>query len=89
MNKTELVTQLATATGTTKTQSLEFLNAFTNTVSSTMKKDDVRLVGFGTFTAVERKARKGRNPQTGETIQIEAKTVPVFRPGKTLKDTVQ
>ena len=50
------------------------------------KKDGVKLVGFGTFATTKRSARTGRNPQTGETIKIPARTVPVFRPGSALKD---
>jgi DNA-binding protein HU-beta len=52
------------------------------------KKDGVKLVGFGTFTTSKRKARTGRNPQTGEAIKIPARTVPVFRPGTILKEAV-
>ena len=54
-----------------------------------MKKDNVRLVGFGTWSAVKRKARIGRNPQTGEEIKIAARKVPVFRPGKDLKSKIK
>lgn len=53
------------------------------------KKDGVKLVGFGTFSVSARKARVGRNPQTGEEIQIPARKVPVFRPGKELKESVR
>ncbi len=89
MNKAELVEALAYQTKTTKAASEQWLNAFTTTVSKNMKKDDVRLVGFGTFTSVKRKARKGRNPQTGEEIKIAARRVPVFRPGKELRTKVK
>ena len=62
------------------------LSAFTETVEKNIKKKDgVRLVGFGTFTISKRKARVGRNPQTGEELKIPARTVPVFRPGTALK----
>jgi DNA-binding protein HU-beta len=53
------------------------------------KKDVVTLVGFGTFAVRKRKARNGRNPQTGEKIKIKARTVPIFRPGKALKEAVK
>ena len=86
MNKSELVEALAQTTGTTKTASEAWLNAFTDTVCKKLKKEDVRLSGFGTFASVKRKARKGRNPQTGEQIKIAAKRVPVFRASKLLKD---
>ncbi len=89
MNKAELVEALSKSTDTTKTASEEWLNAFTTVVSKAMKKDDVRLVGFGTFKTVKRAARKGRNPQTGEEIKIKATKVPVFRPGKELRSKVK
>ena len=89
MNKAELVEALSKSTDTTKTASEEWLNAFTTVVSKAMKKDDLRLVGFGTFKTVKRAARKGRNPQTGEEIKIKATKVPVFRPGKELRSKVK
>ena len=89
MNKAELVEALSKSTDTTKTASEEWLNAFTTVVSKAMKKDDVRLVGFGTFKTVKRAARKGRNPQTGEEIKIKATKVPVFRPVKELRSKVK
>ena len=61
-----------------------------DTITKALKKNDtVTLVGFGTFKVDKRKARKGRNPQTGETIKIKAKKVPKFVAGKTLKDAVK
>ena len=89
MNKAELVEALATQTKETKVSCETWLNAFTAIVSKTMKKDDVRLVGFGTFSAVKRKARLGRNPQTGAEIKIPARRVPVFKAGKDLKAKVK
>ncbi len=89
MNKAELVEAIAYQTKTTKALAEQYLNSFTTIVSKTMKRDDVRLVGFGTFTSVKRKARKGRNPQTGEEIKISARKVPVFRAGKELKSKVR
>lgn len=89
MNKAELIEQMAKLTKGTKAESARWLDAFTDIVSKNMKRNDVRLVGFGTFTATKRKARTGRNPQTGEAIKISARKVPVFRPGKDLKDRVK
>ena len=90
MNRAELVEALSTEMNTTKESCEQFLNAFVGTVEKNIKKGDgVKLVGFGTFTTSKRKARIGRNPQTGEQIKIPARTVPVFRPGAELKSKVQ
>ena len=90
MNKAELVEALAKVTQLTKADTERTLDAFIDVVNKNIKKKDgVKLVGFGTFTASNRKARVGRNPQTGEEIQIPARKVPVFRPGKELKDSVR
>ena len=90
MNRAELIEALATEMNTTKASCEQFLNAFVGTVEKNIKKNDgVKLVGFGTFTTSKRKARIGRNPQTGEQIKIPARTVPVFRPGAELKSKVQ
>jgi DNA-binding protein HU-beta len=65
------------------------LEAFLKTVGKALKKgDSVTLIGFGTFKVVKTAARKGRNPQTGETIQIASAKIPSFKPGKALKDSV-
>jgi DNA-binding protein HU-beta len=89
MNRAELIDEMAKATGQTKADSERWLSAFISTVTKNMKKKDgVKLVGFGTFVTAKRKARTGRNPQTGETIKIPARTVPVFRPGAALKENV-
>lgn len=89
MNRSELVDAIAQQTGATKADTDRMLNSFLDIVEKNIKKKDgVRLVGFGTFTVSKRKARVGRNPQTGEEIKIPARTVPVFRPGTGLKDTV-
>jgi DNA-binding protein HU-beta len=89
MNRQELVDQLAAQTKNTKTNCEEWLSAFINVVSKNIHKDDgVKLVGFGTFTVSKRKARTGRNPQTGKAIKIPARTVPVFRAGRELKQKV-
>ena len=90
MNKAELVEAMAKVTQLTKADTERSLDAFIDVVNKNIKKKDgVKLVGFGTFTASNRKARVGRNPQTGEEIQIPARKVPVFRPGKELKDSVR
>jgi DNA-binding protein HU-beta len=90
MNKAELVEAIAKVTQLTKADTERTLDAFIDVVSKNVKKKDgVKLVGFGTFAVSNRKARVGRNPQTGEEIQIPARKVPVFRPGKELKDAVR
>lgn len=90
MNKAELVEAMAKVTGATKADTEKSLDAFIEVVTKNIKKKDgVKLVGFGTFSVSSRKARMGRNPQTGEEIQIPARKVPVFRPGKELKESVK
>lgn len=89
MNKAELVAEIAKNTGLTKVDSDRVVEAFLNAIATTLKKgDDVRLVGFGTFSVSERKATEGRNPRTGETIKIAACKQPKFKAGKTLKDAL-
>ncbi|MCT4612684.1 MAG: HU family DNA-binding protein [Clostridia bacterium] len=89
MNKAELVAAMAAETGLTKKDAERALKAFEGAVASELaKKGKVQLVGFGTFDVTERKARKGRNPQTGAEIKIPASTVPRFKAGKALKDAV-
>lgn len=90
MNKTELVSSVAEIAGVSKKDTEQVLNAFFNTVQKTLKQDDkVQIPGFGTFEVRERTARTGRNPHTGETIEISAAKVPAFKPGKGLKDAIQ
>ncbi len=89
MNKTELIEAMAKETGLSKAQTEKALKAFTATVTKELKKKGkVQLVGFGTFETSKRKARKGKNPQTGEAIKIPAAVVPKFKAGKALKDVV-
>lgn len=90
MTKAELVEQMAKDAEITKVAAAAALNSFTTSVTKALKKKNgkVTLVGFGTFAKVRRKARKGRNPQTGEQIKIKAANVVKFRPGKKLKDAV-
>lgn len=90
MNKVELVAAIADKAGITKADAERALNAFTETVADTLKKgEQIALVGFGTFGVVERAAREGRNPTTGETIKIAAKKAPKFTAGKALKEAAE
>lgn len=90
MNKGDLVSAMAEVTGMTKKDTTAAVDAFIEVVSETLEKgEDVALVGFGTFKVKERAARKGRNPQTGEEIDIPASNVVSFKVGKTLKDAVK
>ena len=90
MNKQELIGQVADSTGLSRGDALRAVEAVFDTISAALKRgDEVRLVGFGTFTCSRRKASTGRNPRTGEPMQIKATSQPKFRPGKVLKDAVQ
>ena len=87
MNKTELVAAMAEQTNLSKKDAEAALKAFIDVVSDELKKGEkVQLVGFGTFEVSERAAREGRNPQTGETMEIKASKTPKFKAGKALKD---
>ena len=89
MNRTELVAAMAEKTQLSKKDADLALKAFIDVVSEEMQKGEkVQLVGFGTFEVSERAAREGRNPQTGETMKIEACKAPKFKAGKALKDAV-
>ena len=89
MNKTELINAVAETSGLTKKDSEVALNAILDTIQNAMKSGDkVQLVGFGSFEVKERAARKGRNPRTGQDIEIPASKNPVFKAGKALKDAV-
>ncbi len=89
MNKTELIVAMADQAGISRKDAEKALKAFTDVVADELKKGGkVQLVGFGTFEVSERAAREGRNPQTKETIQIEASKAPKFKAGKALKDMV-
>ncbi|RMG46155.1 MAG: HU family DNA-binding protein [Acidobacteria bacterium] len=90
MNKSELVAYVAKNAGLTKAAAEKAVDAFTDAVTRSLKKGDkVALVGFGTFSVAKRKARKGRNPATGEPMRIPATKVPRFTAGKKLKDAVR
>ena len=89
MNKAELAEEVSTETGLTKAASGRVVSGITDAITDALARGErVTLVGFGTFQAVARKARRGRNPQTGETIQIPAKRVPKFKAGKNLREVV-
>ena len=90
MTKAEIIEKMATDTGISKTAATAALNSFLDSVTKALKKKDgkVTLVGFGTFAKTRRKARKGRNPQTGEVIKIKAGNVVKFRPGKKFKESL-
>lgn len=87
MNKTELVAAVAEQGEVSKKDAEKVLKAFVDVVTEELKKGEkVQLVGFGTFEVSERAAREGRNPQTGETMEIKASKTPKFKAGKALKD---
>ena len=90
MNKAELIDAVAAATDLPKASAGRALDAVLENITEALKKDDqVVLVGFGTFSVKDRAARTGRNPQTGQEIQIAAANVPAFVAGKALKDSVK
>ena len=90
MTKSELVEQMAKDAGITKAAANAVLNSFINNITKELKKKNgkVTLIGFGTFSKIRRKARKGRNPSTGEAIKIKASNAVKFKAGKRLKDAV-
>ena len=89
MNKSELIDAMAENAGISKSAASSALDGFIDAVGGALKKgDQVTLVGFGTFLVREREARTGRNPRTGETINIKASKLPSFKAGKGLKDAV-
>jgi DNA-binding protein HU-beta len=89
VNKNDLVAELASNTGLSKTDATRAVDEVFDIITKVLKSgDEVRLVGFGTFNVTSRAATQGRNPRTGETIQIPASKQPKFRAGKGLKDAV-
>ncbi len=89
MNKAELITAMASKTELSKKDVELALKAFVDVVTEELKNGGkIQLVGFGTFDTSERAAREGRNPQTGETMQIAASKAPRFKAGKALKDVI-
>ncbi|WP_217585431.1 HU family DNA-binding protein [Lentibacillus saliphilus] len=90
MNKTDLVNAVAEKSELSKKDAAKAVDAVFDSVMDSLKNGDkVQLIGFGNFEVRERSARKGRNPQTGEEIEIAASKVPAFKPGKALKDAVK
>ena len=86
MTKTDLVDKVSKSTNATKTEVAETLDAIMETIKQAIKEGEkVTLIGFGTFSVTDRKARKGRNPKTGEPIDIPASKVPKFSPSETFK----
>ncbi|AHE51710.1 HU family DNA-binding protein [Sphingomonas sanxanigenens] len=89
MNKQELIGAVADVSGLSKSDASKAVEAVFESIGSALKKgDEVRLVGFGTFSVSKRKASTGRNPRTGETMTIKASSQPKFKAGKGLKDLV-
>jgi DNA-binding protein HU-beta len=89
LNKNDLVAAVADSSGLSKTDAAKAVDAVLDSITGSLKGgSEVRLVGFGTFSVAARKATTGRNPRTGETIQIKASNQPKFKAGKALKDAV-
>ncbi|UCG93965.1 MAG: HU family DNA-binding protein [Candidatus Aerophobus sp.] len=90
MNKAELVEEVADQTGLTKRVSREAVDAMISAITDSLAREErVTLVGFGSFQVMQRKARRGRNPQTGRELQIPAKKVPKFKAGRGLREAVE
>ncbi len=89
MNKSDLAKEVASASKLSQANAENVLNSLFEAITKALKKkEEVRLVGFGTFATVKRKATTGRNPKTGAALKIPAKVLPKFRPGKQLKEAV-
>lgn len=87
MNKAQLIEKLSLKTNLTKVQSEAFLDATLEIIQKVVAKgEEVKLVGFGTFSRLNRKSRKGRNPKTGAPVEIPGSKVPRFKPGKDFKN---
>lgn len=90
MNKSELIAKVAESSELSKKDATKAVEAVFEAITEALQSGDkVQLVGFGNFEVRERSARKGRNPQTGEEIEIAASKVPSFKPGKALRDVIQ
>ncbi|MBO8163016.1 MAG: HU family DNA-binding protein [Brevibacillus sp.] len=90
MNKTELIAKVAETTELTKKDATKAVDAVLDAIAEALKAGEkVQLIGFGNFEVRERAARKGRNPQTGEEIEIASSRVPAFKPGKALRDVIR
>ena len=89
MNKADLISAISDRSGMEKSKVEAFLNSFIGVVEDTVAKgESIQLIGFGTFELRRREARVGRNPKTGENLNIPASNVPVFKVGKNFKDAV-
>jgi DNA-binding protein HU-beta len=89
VNKSDLIVSVANLTGLKQADAKRAIDAVFDSITGALKnKEEVRLIGFGTFVVTERPATEGRNPRTGEKLQIAAKRLPKFRPGKELKEAV-
>lgn len=89
MNKNDLISSVADTSGLSRGDAVKAVEAVFDTISGALKSgDEVRLVGFGTFSVAKRKASTGRNPRTGEPMKIKASSQPKFKAGKGLKDSV-
>ncbi|HAZ60934.1 MAG TPA: DNA-binding protein HU [Gammaproteobacteria bacterium] len=89
MNKSELIDAVADAADIPRAVATRAVEAVTDSITAALQRDDtVTLVGFGSFLVSKREARTGRNPKTGEPIELKAARVPKFRPGKALKDAL-
>ena len=89
MNKNDLISSVADSSGLSKGDAVKAVEAVFDAISGALKSgDEVRLVGFGTFSVAKRKASTGRNPRTGEPMKIKESSQPKFKPGKGLKDAV-
>ncbi|AHM66556.1 DNA-binding protein hu-alpha (histone) [Paenibacillus polymyxa SQR-21] len=90
LNKTDLINQVSESTELSKKDVTKAIDAVFEAIAGALQNGDkVQLVGFGNFEVRERSARKGRNPQTGEEIEIPASKIPAFKPGKALKDGIK
>jgi len=90
MNKPELISSIANNSNLTKADSAKALNGLISAITDSLQNNEpVSVVGFGTFEVRDRAARSGRNPRTGEAIQIQASKNPAFKAGKTLKDAIK
>jgi DNA-binding protein HU-beta len=89
LNKNELISSVANDTGLPRDDAAKAVDSVFDAITGALKEGgEVRLVGFGTFSVAERAASQGRNPRTGETINISASKTPKFRAGKSLKDAI-
>jgi nucleoid DNA-binding protein len=89
VNKGELIERIAQEAGVPESEAQKYIGAFERVVTEALKSgEDVRITGFGKFSVRERKAREGRNPQTGEKIRIAASRVPAFSAGNALKEAI-